>query len=525
MLSALSFIYRVGSAKKFSSRYARMRTKNINTYLKQNEEKVLDSCMSANESVRYYRNIYLILINTIYDLEVEGFLRKRERIRLFSLLRNGAIHDLQEKIRSVNLVRLNDHSLSKRYLMMAMVSDIGFSEFHLTENLYRGAIENDRFDLQNHFMLANFYRRNCRYDEAIGTLLTISSVASNSSQRINLSENYKMLADLYMAKRDYENALANYVNSLVILDFKDKDRDKTQVLVSLGDIMMIRGNSLEAINYYKYALSIGKLKSKAYIGLLLKLSDAYYNYGNYVNGLKFATMATSRARKINNRFLYSKSKYLECLNYEYLGEGGKARDSCAVAVDEGEKHREEFPNYQSYLHLAEMLDFSSHTRNPELAIQYLETANSSIGNDRDIYRKISVLERLASIRAYSGGQSDELAHAVSIYRNLDKIYRDNDIGIGCCNTLISGFLMERSGTKNAEETYLKAERELKNRKKQLAVLYSYMSDFYGKTNRKRQALFYAKKALEIDSQIYRFDHHYIKYALDRVTQLLKKQEE
>jgi tetratricopeptide (TPR) repeat protein len=76
----------------------------------------------------------------------------------------------------------------------------------------------------------------------------------------------------------------------------------------------------------------------------------------------------------------------------------------------------------------------------------------------------------------------------------------------------------------AEELYLKAERELKNKNRQLSVLYSYMSDFYRHSGKKQKALLYAKKALEIDSQIYRFDHHYVRYTTEKVTRLEEEQE-
>ncbi|MDR3078420.1 MAG: hypothetical protein LBU15_00040 [Rickettsiales bacterium] len=519
---ALLLISRTGPAKRLGSSYVQMRKKNMNTYLRQNEQRVLDSCLAADDSVRYYRDMYSVLINTIYSLERRGFLRRRERVLLFSILKNGNISDLREKIDSVSLVRLDNHSLSKKYLMMALASDMSFDDVRRTENLYRKALESDRFDLQNYLLLAKFYHRNCNYGEAIDTLLAVSSVANSSGQKIiNLSDNYRMLGDLYRAKRDYENALASYVNSLVILDFKDRDRDKARVLTSLGDIMMIRGSSLEAIDYYRYALSLGKLKPRLRLELLLRLSGAYYDYGNYSNGLKFATMAAEGAKKIGDRLLLSRARYSECLSYEYLGEQEKATAACGEAIGEAERRREESPDYEAYLNLADLLDFSRHSRDPGLAARYLEIARDLVRNGRDVYRRIEVLERLASVKSHGAGAFGEV---MGIYGQLDELYRENGIGVGCCNSLISGFMLERTGPKAAEAMYLKAEGELRNRRKQLATLYIYMSDFYrGKGNRQK-ALFYGRRALEIDSQLYRFDHHYIKYSQDRVNQLLDERE-
>ena len=39
-----------------------------------------------------------------------------------------------------------------------------------------------------------------------------------------------MLGDLYLMKRDYENALANYINSLVIVDFDENTYEKAQYI-------------------------------------------------------------------------------------------------------------------------------------------------------------------------------------------------------------------------------------------------------------------------------------------------------
>lgn len=46
-----------------------------------------------------------------------------------------------------------------------------------------------------------------------------------------------------------------------------------------------------------------------------------------------------------------------------------------------------------------------------------------------------------------------------------------------------------------------------------------MSDYYKLIGSKTKAIEYAEKALLIDSQIYRFDHHYIQYISDRVNSL------
>ncbi|MDR2077793.1 MAG: hypothetical protein LBP39_02390, partial [Rickettsiales bacterium] len=129
------------------------------------------------------------MINIIYNLERKGFLRKQDRKNLFSLLKDGNISELYGKINSINLISIDNYSLSNRHLLMALTSDIGFQEPQFAEEHYRKSVEVNKFDLSNYMMLARFYQKNCRYDEAIDTLLTISSIAISSSQKINLINN------------------------------------------------------------------------------------------------------------------------------------------------------------------------------------------------------------------------------------------------------------------------------------------------------------------------------------------------
>lgn len=510
--------------KNVGSKYTKIRNKKIKVYLSEREESLLNSCLNSKESVKYYTDLYSNIINTIYNLEKKNYLKKCDRKILFSVLKDGNVTDLLKKVNTINLTSFDSYSISKKNLLLAMIYELCFYNYDYIEKFYLNAIRNLKFDIENYIILAKFYQRNCKYDKAINILLNISSIASNSNQKIDLSENYKILGDLYAIKRDYENALVNYINSIVVLDFKNEDSKKNYVLVSIGDIMATRGNNFEAIYYYKYALSLGKFKMDNKISLLLKLSNVYYNYGNYEVGLKFAKEASHKSKQFNKKYFHYQSKYLECLNYEYLNEQEKAREACQVALDEAEEYKNENQDFNSYMKLADMLDFASYIRNPKLAIEYLEKANSLIRHNDDIYKKTIILEKIASIKAYHSSPEEKF-NVLKIYDELDKIYYYNDIAPGCCNNILYGFIKEQLRLGSIEESYFKAEKQLKNRKSQLATLYVYMSDYYKSQMSFYKALYYAEKAFEIDSQIYRFDHHYIRYVndnIDNIKNLIKK---
>lgn len=510
--------------KNVGSKYAKIRNKKIKIYLSEKEENVLNSCLDQKESIKYYTNLYSYIINTIYNLEKKKYLKKSDRKILFSILKDGKMADLLNKVNAINLTSFDAYSISKKNLLLAMTHELYFYDYDYIEKFYLNAIKNYKFDIENYLILSKFYKKNCKYDRAINILLNISSIASNSNQKIDLSENYRMLGNLYMAKRDYENALANYINSIIVLDFKDKNSEKNKILVSIGDIMKIRGNNFEAIYYYKYALSLGKFKMKDRISLLLKLSETYYNYGNYEAGLRFAKEASHKSKQFNKKYLHYKAKYFECLNYEYLNEQEKAREACQIALNEAEEYKNENQDFNSYMDLANMLDFASYIRNPELAIEYLKRANHIIRNEDDVYKKSLVLEKIASIKAYHSSPKEKF-NVLRMYDELDKIYYYNDIAPGCCNNILYGFIKEQLHLGSVEESYFKAEKQLKNIKSKLATLYVYMSDYYRSQGFFYKALYYAERALEIDSQIYRFDHHYIKYIngnIDNIKNLIRK---
>ena len=47
-------------------------------------------------------------------------------------------------------------------------------------------------------------------------------------------------------------------------------------------------------------------------------------------------------------------------------------------------------------------------------------------------------------------------------------------------------------------------------------MYSYLSDYYKNIGEFKKALKYAEKCFEINTQIYRYDHHYIQYSLGQI---------
>ena len=500
-------------SKDYNTIYSKkpvMTNKNFKEFLSTNKN-FADSCLTENENIKYYNKLYNKSIKIIYSLNKNEYISTKYRKELFSLLKDGDIYALHDKISKMNLSVVNADSLSNKFFLQALVSDMIFDTAN-AERFYKLAVENNKFEHSYYFFLAKFYKRNCKYNEAINTLLKVSSIL-NSNQKSDSNILYSELGNLYFDLRDYYNALASYSNALISLDVKNEDVEKYNVLVRIGDIMSVRGTNVEAVEYYKYALSLNNrnIMKEDNISLLLKLSNSYYNYGNYYNGLKFAKTATKKALKINNDLLAAKSIYMECLNYEYLGETEKARTACETARDMLKDKKD----LQSYVQMGDMLSFASFIRNEDLAIEYYEKALSMVG--KDIFLKVYLMEKIAITKSYRMNKE-----AFVDFKKLNDFYKNNNINSSCCTGIVKGLLEERSNLKKeAEKTYLSAERDAKYNFSSLATLYSYMSDFYANNGNKDLAKIYATKALDISKNIYRYDHHYIKYHADRLENLLK----
>lgn len=490
---------------------SKIRNKNIRNFVLKNKSKFDKYCLTKINNYSYYNTIYKTTIKTIDNLENNKYIRKEDKRELFNLLKGGKLYELKNKLKVVALNKIDSNSLSKKFFIDGLLSELLFNDKE-AEKFYLKAIETNKFDGDFYFYLAKFYQKNCNYKKAIDILLSVVSVLNNNNDRNNFNSFYCLLGDLYFDIRDYNNAIIYYTNSFVNTDITNKDYNKFSIIVKIGDIMMARGNSFEAINNYKYALGLKtrRVSKDDEIKLLLKLSSAYYKYGNYENGLKFAKSASIKSKKIRNKLLYSKAKYNECLNYEFLQDNEKAKKSCSVALYNAEKYNIENNDVFGYINIADMLDYSVFVRNSKLAKNYLEKA---LELDSNILNEIVILERLLGVDAYSSNNFEDF---FKNHKRLQKIYRKTGVDVGCCTDILKAFVKERSGKGGVDKDYLFAVDKSKYNYSQLCTIYTYLSDYYKKNGKFKDALFYANKALKTASYIYRYDHHYIKYFSERV---------
>ena len=498
----------------------KIQNKNIRDFvmLPQNKNKLLNNCLNVDNNFEYYNNLYKTTIKTIDKLHKDNYINEQDKNKLFNVLKSGNIYSLKDILTTVSLITLNTESTSTKLFLEGLINELSFLNKE-AEKSYKNAIDINKFNNEYYMQLARFYNKHCNYTQSIQTLLKVSSITNNNNNRDDFSYVYDFLGDLYFKTRDYNNALVYYTNNLITIDAKNKDYQKYDTVIKIGNIMYIRGNYFEAINHYKYALSLQhkKISKENQINLLLQLSHSYYKYGNYTNGLKFAKSATQKSKRISNKLLYSKAKYEECLNYEFLQQGEKAKKSCISALNSAYKYITENKNdIEGYINIAEMLDYSTYIKNPKLAKIYFEKALNMV--NKNILYKISILEKIMSIDAYS---SANFITVPEQNKELSKFYKKNNINSGCCNDILNVFAKERMSQNKhfIEKEYLLLERKLTNNKPQLAAMYSYLSDYYKGIGEFKKSLKYAEKCFELNTQMYRYDHHYIQYSLGQIEQL------
>lgn len=486
--------------------HTKIKNKKFKQFILNNKENILNSCLNETDSIEYYNDIYKDIIKVIDNLEKNKYITKNDSNKLFKLLKRGELIKLRSVIETVSLTKIDTNSIANKEYLEGLISEFTFINSN-TENFYINAIKTNKFNAEYYFHLANFYKRNCQYEKSIDTILQVSSILNNNNINNKFSNYYSFLGNLYFITRDYNNALVYYTNALVNADIRNNNNEKYNIISKIGDIMSIRGNNFEAINYYKYALSLKTkhVSTKNEIILLLKLSNTYYNYGNYNNGLKFAISAYQKSKLIGDKFLQSKAKYGECLNYEFLHNKTKAMTSCNIAIKNAEQYiMENENNVDGYINISNMLNYSTYVKNTDLARNYLIKALNLI--DKNVLKKIEILEKIMNIDAYS----TNFKNVIQEYEDLNNLYNKFNINIGCCNDILNGFANEKIGlSKNAEQCYLNAEKQLKDKYLHLSTLYSYMATYYTKLKQFNQALFYANKSLEISKHIYKYDHHRI----------------
>ncbi|MGC0372373.1 MAG: hypothetical protein DGJ47_001085, partial [Rickettsiaceae bacterium] len=133
--------------------------------------------------------------------------------------------------------------------------------------------ENNQIELYNIYMeLADGYRDNRKYDEALNNYLTVLDIFHNATianKNIYINKIYQRLSDIYLSSQNYEEAIK--YSKLAKNDFVIE-----MVHISKGNYEFLKGNQDKTIHYYNScSLLSGNLEQNKLIDTIHKIQPSY----------------------------------------------------------------------------------------------------------------------------------------------------------------------------------------------------------------------------------------------------------
>ena len=501
----------IDNVKQIKSYKNIVKSTKLSKYVDDNKDRIYGICLDNKNAInQYYNTIYKEIINTVAQLARQNIITRQDKKAIFKVLKSDNIYEIHDKIRHLNIDVINPENLAKKNLLLGLSAELSFLDKKDVYQYLDKAIELNQFELNYYLFKAMVLSKNCEFNESNNILLMASSFATTDSDERLFYKIYSLLGVNYYTQRDYDNANLYYTNALIFTDYQGDNNKKFDVLVKLGDIMYEKGNLFEATNFYKYALKLDtKHNIKNRTMVLLNLSSVYFNYGDFKQGLKFAEMAEQLAKSIDHKMFISNAKLNKCLNYEYLGEYEKAKANCDGAIAEAQMEEAENidSKYDVNVYLGQVYNYVAFARDHKMSEQTLNTALLSTKNNP--LKRIKVLQKMLSLYSYVNG--DGVQKVKDIYDEVSGLCDKYNIKYDCRGDILMGFVYSRLNRDAKDNMYYKkALKDNENMKIQQITLYSYMADFYA-GSKKKLAIEYAKHALEIAKQVYRYDCHYIKY--------------
>ena len=148
-------------------------------------------------------------------------------------------------------------------------------------------------------------------DKAIKSLSKSIEFQRIIDDNINLGKSYKIFGDVYLAKKDYYQALDSYTAAKSKFEEEDLDEDLAEVLLSEGKTYMLLKNYRKARAVIEQALAQSKkielLKTQS--NILINQGIIYNKLGDNEKGLSYAIEGLQIAKE---------NKYTNTLNEGYL---------------------------------------------------------------------------------------------------------------------------------------------------------------------------------------------------------------
>ncbi|MFY0675506.1 MAG: tetratricopeptide repeat protein [Bacteroidia bacterium] len=163
-------------------------------------------------------------------------------------------------------------------------------------------LNNDYFLVSNLMELASTYKLIGDYNKAIETLNKCIEVSKKIGNHETLSGSYNLLAKIYTSQNDLDMALLYAQKSLFYIRKNSLNFHLASALSTLGEIMLVKGEILAAIDTLEKALTqtVGDVVDSDEMGLYISLGNAHVQNGNYNKGMYYCKSALEKIVKRRN---------------------------------------------------------------------------------------------------------------------------------------------------------------------------------------------------------------------------------
>ena len=248
----------------------------------------------------------------------------------------------------------------------------------------------------------------------------------------------------------------------------------------------------------------------------VNLAKVYYHYGDYEKGLYYSKQVINKAKKNNNVDMLAYGYYYRCLNLEYLNDYKGAAIYCKKALNLDKDFAKVIGRPENYMKIASMLDFAASIRDYNEALNNYKKAETILDSYKLPYIKYSVYGSMAT-SYFTIGKRPEAMEYFKKQNNLERLLNIQK-GFSCIECNIGRFFLFGKDYKKALRNYKEAERQAirAGNKNILAFVYADLGMLYEELGKKDLAEHYYNLSVEVHKQIYRFDHHYLKWLDSRI---------
>jgi len=485
----------------------------LRKYIDNNFNKFLYSRGDLSQAILDYANLYENSFEILMTLHNKNLITYSDYREIYKYLDKFDFNSIQKKLKTITLKSANNNLIAEKVFFEGIIAELNFSDI-LAIKSYTVAINLNRLNPRYYESLGNTYNKISGFSDAIIAFengLNVCNYNAKKDRDIEL----RLILNLGKTNLAFNriNRGVAYLNNLSIISRNyDNLNYEWLAVYNLSTVEATLGHYKEAINYAKYSLKLANKNrnDNQVLNSINLLSKIDYNYGDYLNGVKNSLKAVKIAKKMNNLSVLSNASLSVCLNYEYLDKVNEAINYCKRAVEINDKLGLVIKRPEQYLQNGYIYSFVGSIRNYNIAIDNYNMAYSLAKEYKLDLLKARALSGISNCEIILDKKDKALAdlqEAIKIKENFG-IYNEpcDDCNLGFINWQKKEYSEALANYKNS---IIFAD-EIAN-DSSIFTSASHISSIYLQIGDYKAGLQYSELALKIAKNIYRYDHHYIRY--------------